>query len=501
MPHPLMGMVPLVVLLALIGGIIYLFDGDVNSGNVQLAMIIATMVSIGLALWRHYCTWGEFVESMGRTVADTLESMLIVLLIGLLSASWMVSGAVPTMICYGTQVISPKFFLVTSCLVCSGVSLMTGSSWSCVATIGIALLGIGNALGVPMGWTAGSIISGAYFGDKVSPLSETTILASSTTKTPLYTHIRNLMATTVPSLTIACIVFTVVGLNLNITKTIDHSDLVDSLNSIFYISPLTLIVPLLTIVLIVCKVPALATMALSSCLSLVMAFWLQPNFLDVLIGSGTEGSVTDHIRQLALVGIQGTHAQTGDAFINELVDTGGLIGMSSTIILVICSICFGASLLCSNMLRSMMNGFTHFIIKGMDRSTASSSARARFNLVSASTVTGVALNICTCDQYTAIILNGNIYQKTYEDLGFENKLLSRTIEDSTTVTSVLIPWSTCGVTQAAVLGIPTLVYAPYCIFNYVSPLMTLIVAAIGTRFYNLCYFNPSRLLKAPRLRR
>ncbi len=479
-----MGLIPLGVLLALIGGIIYFFDGDVNSGNVQLAMILATMVSVGLSMWRKYCTWGEFVDGMGRTVADTLESMLIVLLIGLLSASWMVSGAVPTIICYGTQVISPKFFLVTSCLVCSGVSLMTGSSWSCIATIGIALLGIGNALGVPMGWTAGSIISGAYFGDKVSPLSETTILASSTTKTPLYTHIRNMMTTTVPSLAIACIVFTVVGLSLNINQAIGESELVEGLNAIFWISPLTLIVPLLTIILIVCKVPALATMAISSCLSLACAFWLQPQFLDLLLGI-TDASVSEKVHQLALVAIEGTHAASGNSFIDELVDTGGLVGMSSTIILIICSICFGSSLLCSNMLQSTMKAFTKFIIKGLDRQSASASARARFNLVAASATTGVVLNVCTCDQYTAIILNGNIYQKTYEDLGFENKLLSRTIEDSTTVTSVLIPWSSCGVTQAAVLGIPTLVYAPYCIFNYVSPLMTLVVAALGQRLPRL----------------
>lgn len=485
-----MGLVPLGVLLSLIGVAIYLFDGDIGNGGAQIAMILATAVSVSIAVSCKYCTWNDFVESMSHTVAETMVSIMIVLLIGMLSASWMASGAVPTMICYGTEILSPKFFLVTACLVCSCVSLMTGSSWSCIATIGVALLGIGNALEIPVGWTAGSIISGAYFGDKISPLSETTVLASSATKTLLYTHIRNMLYTTMPSLVIACVVFLIAGFALNSSTSIsEHQELADRLSSIFDISPLTLIVPILTIVMIALHVPALATLFISSILSLIMALIMQPHFLEMLIGADG-ATLTDHVRQVVMIAMEGTSAQTGDSLVDNLVSTGGIAGMMSTIMLIMCAICFGASLLCSNMLQSMMEAFTGRLIRSFNNSKNPSPVRTRFTMVAASTTTGIALNLSTCDQYTSIILNGTIYQKSFESVGLENKLLSRTVEDSTTVTSVIIPWNSCGVTQSAVLGVSTLTYLPYCVFNYVSPLMTLIVAAIGEKFsFRLPSFN------------
>lgn len=463
-PHPLVGLIPLLSLILLIVTALYAFDGDISGGGSQLAMLFATAVSLCISIGFYHYKWEDYIKMLGKVMGETTESIAIVLMIGMLSASWMLCGAVPTMIYYGVEVLSPTIFLLTTCIICSVISLMTGSSWSCIATIGVALFGIGTALGVPPGWTAGAIISGAYFGDKISPLSETTVLSASTTGTPLFTHVRYMLGTTIPSLSIALIVFLVAGFGLASNSSIESLEQVQLLGESFNISLWTLLVPVITLVMIVKKVPALITLFASAVLAGIMAIILQPDIVARLAGEDAP-SLHSLLKGIGTAYVAGTDFKFDSDTLNDLTSTGGMTGMTNTVWLIICALCFGSSMVYSGMLQSTMSALTRIV-------------RGRFGLVSSTVATGIGLNLTTCDQYTSIILTGSLYKDTYKREGFESKLLSRTIEDSTTITSPLIPWNSCGMTQSAVLGIATLDYLPYCVFNYVSPFMSMLVAAL-----------------------
>ena len=344
------------------------------------------------------------------------------------------------------------------------VSLSSGSSWTTIATIGVALLGIGHALGVSEAWTAGAIISGAYFGDKMSPLSDTTILASSATGTDLFVHIRYMMLTTVPTFVITLMIFLVAGLSYGGQEQLHISLYTEGLARTFNISLWTLLVPLLTGVMIGRRVPSLIVLFVSSVMAGIVALILQPHILTEIAGSE---SLT---RGLAITFYGATHVDTGSAELNELVSTGGMAGMLNTIWLILCAMCFGASMVASGMIESL----TRVIVRWV---------RSRLTLVSSTVGTGIFLNITTGDQFISIVLNADIYKEVYKEQGYESRLLSRTTEDAATVTSVLIPWNTCGMTQSTVLGVPTLTYLPYCFFNYLSPLMSIFIAATGWRIY------------------
>lgn len=477
-PHPAVGLIPLLSLILFIVIALYVFDGDISGGGSQLAMLFATAVSLAISIGVYRFHWDDYIKTLSRIMGETTESIAIVLMIGMLSASWMLCGAVPTMIYYGVEVLSPTIFLLTTCVICSVISLMTGSSWSCIATIGVALFGIGVALGVPHGWTAGAIISGAYFGDKISPLSETTVLSASTTGTPLFTHVRYMLGTTIPSLSIALIVFLIAGFGLASNSSIESLEQVQLLGENYNISPWTLLVPLITLVMIVKKVPALITLFASALLAGIMAVIMQPEMTIRLASAGatpealetpeTLETIKPLIKGVAMAYVSGTDFHFESETLNDLTSTGGMVGMSNTVWLIICALCFGSSMVYCGMLQSTMSALTRVV-------------RGRFALVSSTVATGIGLNLTTCDQYTSIILTGSLYKDTYKREGFESRLLSRTIEDSTTITSPLIPWNSCGMTQSAVLGIATLDYLPYCVFNYVSPFMSILVAALARK--------------------
>ena len=311
-------------------------------------------------------------------------------------------------------------------------------------------------------WTAGAIISGSYFGDKMSPLSDTTILASSATGTDLFTHIRYMMLTTIPTFLITIIIFFVAGLG-NVEEAELHvTQYTEGLERTFHISLWTLLVPLFTGVLIARRVPSLIVLFLSSVMAGIVALILQPHILMEIGGGLVQG--------LAITYYGATAVDTGNASLNELVSTGGMAGMLNTIWLILCAMCFGAAMVASRMIESLTQVIVRFV-------------RSRVSLVSSTVGTGIFLNITTGDQFISIVLNADIYKQAYREKGYESRLLSRTCEDSATVTSVLIPWNTCGMTQSTVLGVPTITYLPYCFFNLISPLMSIIVAAIGWRIY------------------
>lgn len=470
LPHPLIAAIPLFVLIGMLAVIIALFGSDSLSGGSQIALIMGMAVCVTIAMLFYRVPWKAFERQMTKTIGDIAVTLLILLCVGMLAGSWMISGVVPTLIYYGVQIMSPQFFLVSTCAICALVSLLSGSSWTTIATIGIALLGIGQALDVSTAWTAGAIISGAYFGDKMSPLSDTTILASSATDTDIFTHIRYMMLTTMPTITITLIIFFIAGLNHSHQTDLQVSQYTEGLSNTFNISGWTLLVPLFTAILIARRVPSLIVLFASSIFAGIMALILQPHILAE-IGMG-DNPATLHsspftiLKGLAITYYGSTAVETGNSALNDLVSTGGMTGMLNTIWLILCAMCFGSAMITSRMIESITRVIISFV-------------RSRLSLVSATVGTGLFLNISTGDQFISIVLTADIYRQAYRDQGYESRLLSRTCEDAATVTSVLIPWNTCGMTQSTVLGVPTLTYLPYCFFNLLSPIMTIIVAAIG----------------------
>lgn len=481
LPHPLIAVIPLAVLIAILAVVISLFGSDSLSGGSQVALIMGMAVCITISMLRYKTPWKAFELQMIQTIGNIAVTLLILLCVGMLAGSWMVSGVVPTLIYYGVQIMSPQFFLVSTCIICALVSLLSGSSWTTIATIGVALLGIGQALGVSEAWTAGAIISGAYFGDKMSPLSDTTILASSATGTDLFVHIRYMMLTTVPTILVTLAIFLVAGLGYGSDEEVQVGRYTEGLSRTFNISVWTLLVPLFTGILIARRVPSLIVLFLSSIFAGITALVLQPHVLCAI--GGGNGVFSDSyssfalLRGFAIMFYGSTSVETGSAELNDLVSTGGMAGMLNTIWLILCAMCFGAVMMASRMIESITRVIVGFV-------------RNRASLVSSTVGTGLFLNVATGDQFISIVLTADIYRQAYREQGYESRLLSRTCEDAATVTSVLVPWNTCGMTQSTVLGVSTFAYFPYCFFNLLSPFMTILIAAIGWRIRRTVKHDP-----------
>ena len=465
LPSPWVSLIPLAVLTGLLYIVIRCFGGDAINGGSQIALLSATSVCVMLAIGLYRWRWSVLEEAIIDNIRASASAILILLLIGAIAGTWMISGVVPTLIYYGLQILHPSFFLVASCLICAIVSLMTGSSWTTIATIGVALMGIGEAMGFPEGWVAGAIISGAYFGDKISLLSDTTVLASSTVGVPVFQHIRYMLYTTVPSMLVALGVFTVAGLMLRHGADSQTGLYAEALRETFRITPWLLLVPLATGLLIARKLPAIVTLFLAAVFACVAMLAAQPELVARVAGVG-ELDFLSGFKGVLMSCFGPTSLETGTPQLDELVATRGMAGMLNTVWLIICAMCFGGVMTGSGMLRSLTAIFLRFV-------------RRAFSAVASTVGAGIFFNLCTADQYISIILSGRLFRDLYARRGLEERLLSRSVEDSATVCSVLIPWNSCGMTQATVLGVSTFVYMPYCIFNIVSPLMSLLVAAIG----------------------
>lgn len=453
---------PLVILVALIAVVVSIFGDETLSGASQISLMVATAVCLGIGLLQKVVRWADFEKALSDKIGSISGAIIILLLIGALGGSWMVGGIVPTLIYYGMEIMSPQWFLVSACVICALVSLITGSSWTTIATIGVALMGIGEAMGFDEAWTAGAIISGAYFGDKISPLSDTTVLASSTVGTPLFTHIRYMLYTTVPTFLITLGIFAVRGLGYAPAQS-EHMQMVaNALQDTFYLSPWLLVVPILTGVLIAMRLPSMVVLFLATLMGTLTAVFTQGDLLEEIAGADLEG-FSQRIRGALIVVYGQTSLDTGVPDLNDLVATRGMAGMLDTIWLIICAMLFGAAMTATGMLETIMRALIRMV-------------RGVVSLVATTAFTGVFLNVVAADQYLSIILSATMFGPTYKQYGLEPRLLSRTCEDSATVSSVLIPWNTCGMTQSSVLGVSTLVYAPFCFFCYLSPFMTVLAA-------------------------
>ena len=442
-----LALLPLLLLMAMLVFTIRAFGGDSLSGPSQIVMLAASAVCCIIGIWAGKVRWHEFESQIAKNISHVSSALIILLFIGALGGAWMVSGVVPMMIYYGLDIIHPSVFLASTCAISAAVSVMTGSSWTTIATIGVALMGIGKAQGFDEGWIAGAIISGAYFGDKISPLSDTTVLASSVCHVNLFSHIRYMMITTIPSFSIALLIFFIAGWSHTATDTGHLAACQEA------------IVPAATAVMIIKKLPALVTMFASTLMGVVFALIFQAD----VVGEFANG---DLFRGAMQTVYGGTAIKTSDAMLDELVATRGMEGMLSTVWLILCAMCFGATMTAGGMTAGITRLFTRF-------------ARGRISTVSSTVATGLMLNTTVADQYMGILLTGNVFREIYDKNGLERRLLSRATEDSVTVTSALIPWNSCGMTQSTVLGVATLTYLPYCFFNLLSPLMSIIIAITG----------------------
>lgn len=468
-PRTFVCFIPLVLLITLLALNVYIFGDNALGGANQMALLSVAVVA-GLMAWRMGHTWQGLQKGVVNSISLALPAILILLMVGALSGTWLLGGVVPAMIYYGLYILDPHIFLFASCLISALVSLATGSSWTTSATVGVALMGIGIALGFNPAMVAGSILSGAYFGDKMSPLSDTTNLASAVGGVDLFTHIRYMTITTGPSIGLAFVVFIVLGLGGH-DQPADTHDIQQALASTFHINLLQLLAPVAVIVMIVKRVPALPALVVGSVLGALLAVLFQAELVNHLAAdAGIERLPRYAVLLTAFFG--DTAITTGNAVADELLSSGGMAGMLNTIWLILCAMVFGGIMEASGFLRAI----TESILSRV-RSTA--------QLFAATTGTCLFTNLSASDQYLAIIVPGQMFRKAYEQRGLQPQNLSRTLEDSGTVTSVLIPWNTCGAFHASVLGVATLSYLPFAVFCYLSPLLTLLCAFTGYKIARL----------------
>lgn len=463
--------IPFLVLILLITCCVAVFGSATLDGASQVSLLAASAVSVLVGYFSKRLEWEQLEKEITAKIASCTPAIIILLLIGAIGGTWMVSGIVPTMIYYGMQIIRPEVFFISSSLLCALVSLMIGSSWTTVATIGLALMGIGKAHGFDDGWIAGSIITGAYFGDKLSPLSDTTVLASSVSGTPLFTHIRYMLFTTVPTFCISLTIFLIAGFTMDVQGHGNVAEFMDGLQNTFVISPWLLIVPVLTGVMIARRWPSMVVLFLAILLAAIVGLLVQPQLVHQISGEAEPGLLTSY-KGMMQVCYGSTNIETGVPMLNELVHTSGMGGMMPTIWLIICAQTFGGTLTATGQLQDLMRLILRFV-----RGTAS--------LVASTVGTALFCNITLADQYLSIMLSSQMFKDTFREKGYEPRLLSRSCEDGATVTSVLVPWNTCGLTQSTVLGVATLTYLPYCFFNYLSPLTSVVVASLGWKIYRL----------------
>ena len=466
-PSLLVSIIPIIFLIVFLTANVLIFKNDTLGGSNQIILLLAGSLASLLA-FSNKVNWLEIRNKIVNNIGKAMPAILILLLIGSLAGTWLLSGVVPAMIYYGLKIIHPKVFLLTALIVCCLVSLATGSSWSTIATIGVALLGIGKTMGINDGLAAGAIISGAYFGDKMSPMSDTTNLAPAVAGTDLFTHIRYMTITTAPSILITILIFFVTGFMYDYNNSItDLEAVLQAIDSEFYISPVLMLVPVILIVVIIKKVPPLPSLLIGTLLGGLFAVIFQPGMV-IQIADLSASYVVQSYKAFMQAMFGNIHIESNSAVVSELFSTGGMSGMLNTVWLIISAMIFGGAMEAAGFLSRI----TEAII---------SKVRSTGSLIMSTIFTSIFFNITASDQYLAIVIPGRMYSETYKKRGLKPEVLSRTLEDGGTLTSVLVPWNSGGATQARVLGVPTLTYLPYCFFNLVNPLVAILIGYLNFR--------------------
>jgi NhaC family Na+:H+ antiporter len=475
-------LLPVVILVCMLAYNVFVFGDNALSGSNQFILLLGGAVAAIVGVFNKV-TYEQMLTEVAENVRSTTGALLILLMVGALSGTWLISGIIPSMIYYGLQILNPTIFLVATVIICSIISIATGSSWTTSATVGIALIGIGDALGISLGMTAGAVLSGAYFGDKLSPMSDTTNLAPAMAGGDLFSHIRYMTITTIPTYTVTLLFFIILGFTLDASGTVDTKGLLDSMDATFNINGWLFIVPVVVILLILKKTPPLLALLIGTILGGVFALIFQPGIV------ATVGGAENLTFESAYKGIMNsitvnTSIATDNAALNDLFSSKGMSGMLGTIWLIVCAMTFGG----------IMDG-----IGALSRITKSllGLAKTTFGLFASTVTSCLALNVTASDQYLAIVVPGKMFAKAYKDRGLAPENLSRTLEDSGTVTSVLIPWNTCGAYHSGVLGVSVGQYFMYAIFNWLSPIMTLIFAAFHIKIKQLATSKSTVTTRTP----
>ena len=463
-------LIPVFALVGMLAYNVYTYGEDALSGSNQFVLLLGAAVAAIVGIFNKV-KFKQMVEEVAENVKSTTSSILILLMVGALAGTWLISGIIPTMIYYGLQVLNPTIFLAACVVICAIISVATGSSWTTSATVGIALIGIADALGVPLGMTAGAILSGAYFGDKISPMSDTTNLAPAMAGTDLFTHIRYMLFTTVPTITVTLIVFVIIGLNLETKGSADTHEILESIEAAINVSPWLFIVPVSVIILIVKKTPPLIALLIGTVLGGIAALIFQPDIVTS-VGGGTSLDFSTGYKGIMNAITTDTFIPTENEALKGLFKAGGMAKMMGTIWLILCAMTFGGVMDAIGALTTISKALLKLF-------------HTTFGLFASTVTSCLALNVTASDQYLAIVVPGKMYAKAFKDKGLAPENLSRTLEDSGTVTSVLVPWNTCGAYQSGVLGVDTLHYAGYAIFNWLSPFTTLLFAGLNIKIRQL----------------
>lgn len=463
-------LIPIIVLVALLAWNVYVFGDDALSGSNQFILLIGAAVA-AIVGFMNKISYKSMINEVSENLKSTTNAILILLLVGSLAGTWMVSGIIPTLIYGGLQILSPTIFLPASVIICAVISLATGSSWTTSATVGIALIGIAKAIGISPGMAAGAVLSGAYFGDKMSPLSDTTNLAASMAGAELFSHIKYMMFTTIPTITITLLLFIIISFGIETTGAADTAQLLTDIKAAYNVNWLLMIVPIAVIGLIMKKTKPLIALLIGSLLGGVFALIFQPDIVARIGGSESLTFVSGYKGVMNALTVD-TAVASSNPILSDLFSTGGMSGMLGTIWLIICALVFGG----------VMDA-----IGALQRISAAllSLAKSTFGLFASTVASCLALNVTASDQYLAIVVPGKMFDKAYREKGLAPENLSRTLEDSGTVTSVLIPWNTCGAYHSGVLGVSVFDYFAYTFFSYISPIMTLIFAGLGIKIKQL----------------
>ncbi|MCL8007411.1 Na+/H+ antiporter NhaC [Gelidibacter japonicus] len=468
-------LIPVFALVAMLAYNVYMYGGDALSGSNQFVLLLGGAVAAIVGIFNKV-TFEQMLEEVSENIKSTATAIIILLMVGALAGTWLISGIIPTMIYYGLQVLNPTIFLAACVIICAIISVATGSSWTTSATVGIALIGIAQALDVSLGMTAGAILSGAYFGDKISPMSDTTNLAPAMAGTDLFTHIRYMLYTTIPTLVITLIVFVVIGLNIDTTGSANTEGILTALNSAINVSPWLFLVPAVVIILIIKKTPPLVALLAGTLLGGLAALLFQPNIVAA-VGGGTSLNFTTGYKGLMDAITIDTAIPTENEALKGLFTSGGMSSMLNTVWLILCAMVFGGIMDAIGALAAISKALLKLF-------------HTTFGLFASTVASCLALNLTASDQYLAIVVPGKMYAQAYKDKGLAPENLSRTLEDSGTVTSVLVPWNTCGAYHSGVLGVDTFHYAGYAVFNWLSPFMTLLFAAFRIKIRQLSTVNP-----------
>jgi NhaC family Na+:H+ antiporter len=463
-------LIPVFALIIMLGYNVYIFGDNALSGSNQFILLLGGAVA-AIVGYFNKVSFQKMMDEVAENIKSTAGAILILLMVGALAGTWLVSGIIPSMIYYGLQILSPAVFLPASLIICAVISIATGSSWTTSATVGIALIGIGGALGFPLGMVAGAVISGAYFGDKLSPMSDTTNLAPAMAGTDLFTHIKYMALTTTPTFIISLILFIILGLNVETNGIADTSGLLLDIEKSFNITPWLFLVPVVVIGLIVKKTEPLVALLIGTLLAAIFAIIFQPEIVLMLSGGKTLNFANAYKGILNAITIDSV-IPTENETLKDLFKAGGMQKMLGTIWLILCAMVFGGIMDAIGALARISQ-------------TLLKMAKSVFGLFAATVGSCLALNITASDQYLAIVVPGKMFKKAYEEKGLAPENLSRTLEDSGTVTSVLIPWNTCGAYQSGTLGVDTFDYLPYAFFNLLSPVTTLVFAAFNIKIKQL----------------